>query len=62
MAEQSRDAKTTPTEPEKKQPETVLLSADELRAIAGGAGVSNPQPVFKVQTANPHKNNPPPGA
>ncbi len=36
MAEPSRDPKTTKSEPEKKQPETVLLTAEELRAIAGG--------------------------
>jgi hypothetical protein len=58
MAEQSRDAKTTTTEPEKKQPETVLLTSEELRAIAGGAGVSAPQPVAKALTANPNKNVP----
>lgn len=37
MAESSRDAKSTKPESEKKQPETVLLTAEELRAIAGGA-------------------------
>jgi hypothetical protein len=37
MAEPSRDPKTPKTE-EKKQPETVLLTAEELRAIAGGGG------------------------
>jgi hypothetical protein len=58
MAEQSRDAKTTTTEPEKKQPETVLLTAEELRTIAGGTAVRNPQPVAKVLIANPHKNVP----
>jgi hypothetical protein len=50
MAEASHDA--TPTknpeeknQQEKKQPETVLLSADELRAIAGGAGIGTTNPV-----------------
>jgi hypothetical protein len=38
MAEPSRDPKTSKSEPEKKQPETVLLTAEELRAIAGGKG------------------------
>ena len=38
MAESSRDTQTTKPEVEKKQPETVLLTAEELRTIAGGAG------------------------
>ena len=42
MAESSRDAKPTKTESEKKQPETVLLTAEELRAIAGGAAIGSP--------------------
>jgi hypothetical protein len=40
MGEKSKDSQTPKTEAEKKQPETVLLSAEELRAIAGGAGVT----------------------
>jgi hypothetical protein len=43
MAEPSRDPKTSKSEPEKKQPETVLLTAEELRAIAGGGG-TGPSP------------------
>jgi hypothetical protein len=44
MAEPSRDPKTTKSEPEKKQPETVLLTAEELRAIAGGGGTGTSPP------------------
>ena len=40
MAEPSRDPKTSKSEAEKKQPETVLLTAEELRAIAGGGSTS----------------------
>ena len=39
MAEPSRDPKTTKSEPEKKQPETVLLTAEELRARAESNGI-----------------------
>lgn len=42
MAESSRDTKSTKTESEKKQPETVQLTPEELRAIAGGAGIGLP--------------------
>jgi hypothetical protein len=45
MAESSRDAQSTKPESEKKQPETVLLTAEELRAIAGGATPGGPPPV-----------------
>ena len=38
MAESSRDTKPTKPEVEKKQPETVQLTAEELRTIAGGMG------------------------
>jgi hypothetical protein len=57
MAEQSRDPKSPNTEADKKIPETVLLTAEELRAIAGGAvGSTKPPPVVtKVMTADPHK-------
>jgi hypothetical protein len=41
MAEQSKGTPEPKTEAEKKQSETVQLTAEELRAIAGGAGVSN---------------------
>jgi hypothetical protein len=44
MTEPSQDSKSPKTEPEKKVPETVLLSSDELRAIAGGGGVGQPNP------------------
>lgn len=47
MAEPSRDTKPTKPESEKKQPETVQLTAEELRAIAGGAGVGT-VPVQQV--------------
>jgi hypothetical protein len=39
MAESPRDTQDKTPETEKKPPETVLLTSDELRAIAGGAGV-----------------------
>jgi hypothetical protein len=60
MAEASHDAKPTknPEEKnpqEKKQPETVLLSADELRAIAGGASAGQQpatNPVFAAKGAH----------
>jgi hypothetical protein len=42
MAETSRDAKPTKPDNENKQPETVLLTAEELRAIAGGAVAGKP--------------------
>ena len=41
MADQPRDLNKSKTDSEKKQPETVLLSAEELRAIAGGVSSSN---------------------
>jgi hypothetical protein len=41
---------------EKKLPETVLLSADELKAISGGAGLSTLQNKPHDSTANPLKN------
>lgn len=52
MAQSSRDAETrdSAAETEPKQPETVLLTAEELRAISGGAtgpgsgGTTPPQP------------------
>jgi hypothetical protein len=37
MADQPLDPSKSKNESEKKQPETVLLTAEELRAIAGGA-------------------------
>jgi hypothetical protein len=44
MAEPPRDPKTPKSEPEKKQPETVLLTAEELRAIAGGGSTGTSPP------------------
>ena len=48
MADQPQDPTTSKKNSEKQQPETVLLTADELRAIAGGAlsstGSPNPTP------------------
>jgi hypothetical protein len=38
MADQPQAANKSKTDSEKKQPETVILTAEELRAIAGGAG------------------------
>jgi hypothetical protein len=53
MTEPSRDSKSpqTETEKEKKVPETVLLSSEELRAIAGGkfSGVNPPGSSGKVE-------------
>jgi hypothetical protein len=44
MADQSRDLSKSKTETEEKQPETVILSAEELRAISGGV-FSSPGPT-----------------
>jgi|HubBroStandDraft_3_1064219.scaffolds.fasta_scaffold2108909_1 hypothetical protein len=41
MAVQPRDPKKAKTEPEKKKPETVLLSPEELQRLSGGK-VTNP--------------------
>jgi hypothetical protein len=64
-SEDSREAKTEPEkkqpekkQPEKKQPETVLLSAEELRAIAGGAGVTTNYPPQQTQTSTQIKPTP----
>ena len=45
MAESSRDTKPTKPESEKKQPETVQLTAEELRTIAGGVGTGTLLPT-----------------
>jgi len=59
MAEQPKDPKSPKGESEKKVPETVLLTAEELRAIAGGAGVSHgPGTSGKVIVAEPKNPNP----
>ena len=42
MAESSRDTQTNKPDAEKKQPETVLLTAEELRTIAGGMKAGPP--------------------
>jgi hypothetical protein len=56
MAESPRDTEDKTTKTEKKPPETVLLTADELRTIAGGAGLGSaantiptPTPDAKVK-------------
>jgi hypothetical protein len=53
MTESSRDTKPAKPESEKKQPETVQLTAEELRAIAGGAGVGGPPVASKDIIRNP---------
>ncbi|MHB1558054.1 MAG: hypothetical protein ACYC61_11375 [Isosphaeraceae bacterium] len=54
MAEPTRDTrpKTSKAEADKKQPETVLLTAEELKAISGGntGGSGNPSPNPKITT------------
>ena len=45
MSDSSRDTKPTKSESEKKPPETVQLTAEELRAIAGGATAPAPSPM-----------------
>jgi hypothetical protein len=45
MADQSRDPGKSKKETETKQPETVLLTAEELRTISGGTIVNKPPPV-----------------
>ena len=52
MAESSRDTQTNKPDAEKKQPETVLLTAEELRAIAGGAVPGKP-PVRQDVVGHP---------
>jgi len=44
MTEQSKDSEKPKSDAEKKQPETVLLTPEELRAVAGGSTVA-PGPV-----------------
>jgi hypothetical protein len=55
MAEQSRDDSTPKTETSKKQPETVMLTAEELRAISGGQQIppSGPPAGGKVVVKSP---------
>jgi hypothetical protein len=44
MPDSARDRQTKP-ESDKRQPETVQLTAEELKAIAGGANIVPPTPV-----------------
>lgn len=57
MAEPTRDSKprASKTEADKKQPETVLLTAEELKAISGGStgGTGGPTPNPKINTVPP---------
>jgi hypothetical protein len=45
MADKPRDTEKPKTETEKKQVETVHLTAEELRKISGGATVTAPPPI-----------------
>jgi hypothetical protein len=45
MSDQAKDKEAMKADAKKKQAGTVLLTAEELRAISGGAGVNNPNPV-----------------
>jgi hypothetical protein len=54
MAEQSKDSQEPKTEAEKKS-ETVHLTAEELRAIAGGSRVTGPpSPIRGSDAKLPH--------
>jgi hypothetical protein len=56
MADQRRDASKSKAKQDKKKAETVLLTGEELRAIAGGMTVLGPKPVAPVQpTPQPTK-------
>ena len=48
MAAQPTDPKNAPKKPETKKTETVLLSADELRRLSGGATIPPSSPVPKT--------------
>ncbi len=48
MADQPRDPSKSKNEAEKKQPETVNLTSEELRAISGGATNPFPPPQPKI--------------
>lgn len=52
MADQAKDQTASKADAKKKQNGTVLLTPDELRAISGGAGVNNPNPL----PPNPNNN------
>jgi hypothetical protein len=51
MADHAKDQDKPKTDAKKKPIGTVMLTTEELRAISGGAGVNNPNPV------NPNPNN-----
>lgn len=51
MAESSRETQSKKPESEKKQAETVQLTSEELKAIAGGAGFGTTGPSSKDVTA-----------
>lgn len=53
MSDSSRDAGSTKAGSDKKQPETVQLTAEELRTIAGGAGGTAPAPKTPTPTTPP---------
>ena len=52
MADQPLEPGKSKTDSEKKQPETVLLTAEELRAIAGGV-LSSPVSPTKTSPGSP---------
>jgi hypothetical protein len=60
MTNQPKDASKPADEPDKKKSDTVQLTAEDLRAISGGAmskpGDPTAQPAVKVAT--PQKRNP----
>jgi hypothetical protein len=45
MAAEPKDPKKVLSKPEKKKVETMLLSAEELRRLSGGAVNPNPAPT-----------------
>jgi hypothetical protein len=51
MADQPKDQNATKQAAEKKQPETVLLTSEELRAIAGGSAATNPTSTPKTMAS-----------
>ena len=55
MTDQAKDANKSQTD-SKKQPGTVLLTAEELRAIAGGATINPVKtvPTPDVETGRKH--------
>ncbi len=53
MADQPLDPSKSKNDSDKKQPETVLLTAEELRAIAGG-GVTSSGPPTGTSPGSPN--------